>query len=206
MEELTDHLEDLKEKTVGSEAEAYARLGQSEQVAEAAVVAYRHRSLLGRHPVTALLVFAVSPVVSLVVLTSLTFIGLMALAVTGQRLGLIGGNGMKLGAAARATLPYALSLAVIVVPSMILSLLYCGLAARTIAGRKWMVMPSTVLAVIAAATYCQVTFSDTPGDGLISIGLGAHSLMQAAQFFVPIAFGWWFIRRQRARDQLQLAS
>ena len=48
MEEVTDHLEDLREKTMKSEAEAYARLGQSEQVAEAAVVAYRHHPLYGR--------------------------------------------------------------------------------------------------------------------------------------------------------------
>jgi hypothetical protein len=207
MEEVTDHLEDLKEKTMGSEAEAYARLGQSEQVAEAAVAAYRRRSFLGRHPVAALLVFAVSPVISLGVLTSLTFVGLMALAVTAERLGLIDCNGiMRLGATARATLTYALTLAAIMVPSMILSFLYCGLARRTVVGRKWMVLPSGVLAVTAAAVYCQVTLSDMPGDGSIFIGLGARGMMQAVQFFVPPACGWWFIRRQHLRNPLQLAS
>ena len=60
----------------------------------------------------------------------------MALAVTGQRLGLLGNHGMKLGAAARATLPCALTLAAIVVPSVILSLLYCRLARRTVIGRS----------------------------------------------------------------------
>jgi hypothetical protein len=206
VEEVTDHLEDLKEKTMGSEAEAYARLGQSEKVAEAAVVGYRRRSFLGRHPVAALLVFAVSPVISLVVLTSLTFVGLMALAVTAQRLGFMGRNGIQLGAAARVTLPYVLTLAAIVVPSMVLSLLYCRLARRTAIGRKWMLLPCGVLAVTAAAVYCQLTVSATPGNGTIFIGLGAHSMVQVAQFFVPIAFGWWFIRRQRLRDQLQLPS
>jgi hypothetical protein len=207
MEEVEDHLEDLKEKTMGSESEAHARLGQSEQVAEAAAVAYRRRSFLGRHPLAALLVFAVSPVISLFVLTSLTFAGLMlALVAAGKRLGLIVDNGVQLGPAVRATLPYALTLAAVVVPSMILSLLYCGLARRTAVGRKWMLLPCAVLAVIAAATYCQVTFSDTPGDGRIAIGLGAHSMMQVAQFFLPIACGWWFVRRQRLRDRLQLSS
>jgi hypothetical protein len=207
MEELTDHLEDLKEKTMGSEAEAYARLGQSEQVAEAAAVAYRRRSFLDRHPVAALLVFAVSPVISLGVLTSLTFAGLMlALVAAGGRLGLIGDRGMQLGTGARVMLTYGLTLAAIVVPSMILSLLYCGLARRTAVGRKWMLLPCGVLAVIAATAYCQVTFSETPGNGSISIGLGAHSMVQVAQFFVPIALGWWFIRRHHLRDRLQLAS
>jgi hypothetical protein len=206
MEEVTDHLEDLKEKTMKSEAEAYARLGPSKQVAEAAVVAYRRRSFLGRHPVAALLVFAVSPVISLCVLTALTFAGLMALAVTAQRLGLMACHGMQFGPTVQVTLPYVLALAAIVVPSMILSLLYCGLARRTGMGRKWMLLPCGVLAVTAAAVYCQVTFSATPGDGTIFIGLGAHSMVQVAQFFVPVAFGWWFIRRQRLRDQLQLSS
>jgi hypothetical protein len=207
MEEMTDHFEDLKEKTMGSEAEAYARLGQSEEVAEAAAVAYRRRSFLGRHPLAALLVFAVSPVISLGVLTSLTFAGLMlALVAAGGRLGLLGERGMQLGAAARVTLTYGLTLAAIVVPSMILSLLYCGLAARTIVGRKWMVMPCAILALIAGATYCQTTFSDTPGAVSISFALGAHSMVQAVQFIVPIACGWWFIRRQHLRNQLQLSS
>ena len=76
MEELSDHLEDLKEESM--EADIYSRLGEPEQVAEAAAVTYRRRSFLGRHPAAAFLVFAVSPVISQYVLF-LVFILLLAI-------------------------------------------------------------------------------------------------------------------------------
>ncbi len=66
VEELADHLDDLKEES--TEADAYSRLGSPEQVAEAAVVAYRRRNFLGRHPLAAFLVFAISPVIPWLVL------------------------------------------------------------------------------------------------------------------------------------------
>ncbi len=66
MEELTDHLEDLKEE--GMDRNSFSRLGEPEQVAEAAAIVYRRRSFLGRHPAAAFLVFGVSPVVSLIAL------------------------------------------------------------------------------------------------------------------------------------------
>ena len=66
VEELSDHLEDVKED--GMDHNSSSRLGDPEQVADTAVAAYRRRSFLGRHPVAAFLVFGISPVVSLVVL------------------------------------------------------------------------------------------------------------------------------------------
>lgn len=62
--ELTDHLDDLKDETTGTEADVCSRLGEPEQVAGAAIVAYRRRHFLGRHPVAAFLVFAISPVIA----------------------------------------------------------------------------------------------------------------------------------------------
>ena len=56
-EELSDHLEDFKEENMSTEADVYSRLGKPEQVANAAVAAYRRRSFLGRHPTAAFLVF-----------------------------------------------------------------------------------------------------------------------------------------------------
>ncbi len=70
VEELADHLEDLKKEN--AEADTYSRLGDPEQVAEAAVVTFRRRSFLGRHPTAAFLVFTISPIVPWCVLI-LTF-------------------------------------------------------------------------------------------------------------------------------------
>ncbi len=67
MDELTDHVADLKEE--GMDQNPASRLGEPEQVAEAAVAAYRQRSFLGRHPVAAFLVFAISPVIPWCVLS-----------------------------------------------------------------------------------------------------------------------------------------
>jgi hypothetical protein len=204
MEEVTDHLEDLKEETMGSETDAYARLGESERVAGAAVVAYRQRSFFGRHPALTLLVFAIAPVV---LLSVLMVVGLFALVQTAVWLGLIGDDGLHIGTTSKAMLPYALSLAVVIIPSMILSILYCGLARRTVVGRIWKIVPFGVLAFVGAACYCQVTFTGTGhGSILLGFGLGACSVMQIVQFFVPLVFGCCVIRWQRNRRQMQLAS
>ncbi|MGA2258845.1 MAG: hypothetical protein ABSG53_29610 [Thermoguttaceae bacterium] len=69
MEELTDHLDDLKEQSM--EADAISRLGKPDQVAEAAVTAYQRRRFFGGHPAAAFLVFGVSPPVSLFALVAI---------------------------------------------------------------------------------------------------------------------------------------
>ena len=62
--ELADHLHDLKEEATDTEAVLCSRLGEAEQVARAEIVAYRRRHFLGRHPLAAFLVFAISPVIA----------------------------------------------------------------------------------------------------------------------------------------------
>jgi len=79
MEEVSDHFQDITEENMSTEANVYSRLGEPAQVAKAAVTSYRRRSFIGRHPMAAFLVFAVSPVVSLIILflTSAVLIGLI---------------------------------------------------------------------------------------------------------------------------------
>ena len=74
-EELSDHLDDLKEENMSKAVDVVSRLGKPEQVAEAAVTAYRRRSFLGRHPTAAFLVFAVSPLVSQIGFFVITAVG-----------------------------------------------------------------------------------------------------------------------------------
>ena len=46
-EELSDHLEDFTEENMSTEANMSSRLGKPEEVADAAVTAYRRRGFLG---------------------------------------------------------------------------------------------------------------------------------------------------------------
>ena len=63
MEELTDHFQDITEETMRADESVLSRLGEPDQVANAAVTAYRRRSFLGRHPALKFLVFGVSPTI-----------------------------------------------------------------------------------------------------------------------------------------------
>ena len=153
-EELSDHLEDLKEESM--ETDAYSRLGEPEEVAEAAVIAYRRRSFLGRHPVAAFLVFAVSPVITLY---ATLFVFLVALSVF----------------AAQHTVDFienrlVLSL-IIVVCSTFVGALYGELALWLGIGRKWTLVSCLVLAAVAM---------------LLEIGFRSFTVMLPVQFAVPV--------------------
>ena len=164
MEELSDHLEDLKEESM--ETDAYSRLGEPEQVAEAAVVAYRRRSFLGRHPVAAFLVFAVSPVITLYFML---FVFLIVLSMFRVQLTVDFNEGH-----------WILSL-IIVVCSTFVGALYGELALWLGIGKKWTLASCAVLGVIAM---------------LFGIGFGSYTVMLLVQFAAPLAVGWWFAKRK----------
>jgi hypothetical protein len=225
MGELSDHLEDVKEENM--EGDAVPRLGEPEEVAEAAVVAYRRRSFLGRHPAAAVLVFGVSPVVSLAALFAIAYVVLFAFLEVYER---IGGNvqhflaGLsRFGLPASVALPYVMSLLTIVIPCILASLLYCRLARRLALGKKWMLLSCVVLALLAALPICSVKLSGIPGENALRWGVwnpwgpqgmrGLPSFLvwllcrprQLIQFLVPLAIGCWLLRRKRERDRLQVA-
>ena len=194
-EELSDHLEDFTEENMGTEADAYSRLGQPEQVAEAAVAAYRRRSFLGRHPTAAFLVFAVSPLVSLIVITLVIFFAFaMSCVILGypdfiDQLWLID----KLGLVAWGVT----TLLTIVIPSILVSILYCELANCLGISRKWMFVSCTVLATMAGTIWWCATPGDSNRVNSLLIYFGFHSPLQLAQFMFPLVVGWWFARRKR---------
>ena len=140
--ELSDHLDDFKEENM--EADVSSRLGEPEQVVEAAAMAYRRRSFLGRHPTMALLVFAISPVMAQYIL----FVAVLAISVGS-------------GATNWHENHWIFSL-IIAVCSTFLSILYCELAMRLGIGRKWMFASCTALGGVAmflefAFSACTVT-------------------------------------------------
>jgi hypothetical protein len=126
VDELSDHLEDLKEETMGTEADVSLRLGKPEQVANAAVAAFRRRSFLGRHPTAAFLVFAVSPVVLFVALALICFLALVAVQ------GIFGFPGQydetHFGRVALAAFACFFNVVMIAIPAVLASAFYCELA------------------------------------------------------------------------------
>lgn len=133
MEELTDHDEDLQQERV----EAASRLGEPEQVADAAVAAYRRRSFLGRHPLAALLVFGISPVMTQVVL-------MVLLSLTGPPwFGSAWGPALGIG-----------------ICSALSGILYCELALWLGLDRKWPLASCVVLGAFASLLGSRI-----PGGG-----------------------------------------
>jgi hypothetical protein len=221
VEELSDHLEDLKEENMGTDADAYSRLGMPEQVADATVAAYRRRSFLRRHPAVAFLVFGLSPVASFVALIALVIAGLLVLPDgCGRpffaRLG-------QFGVSASVTAAYLGSLLAVVLPSILVSMLYCWLARRAGIDKRWMLLSCAVLALVAALPMCTAKVSPEPADSWMRIGVwlpesASQSYrffswtfcrpQQLMQFLAPLAIGCWFMRRRSEGDRVrpQLAS
>lgn len=126
MEELRDHLDDLKEESM--EADAISQLGEPEHVAEAAITAYRRRSFVGRHPTAAFLVFGISPLASFIIL--LATVALVTLLVSCDENDWVGAL-------------------MIVFCSTIATIFYGELAAWLGLGKKWTLVSCAVLGTIA---------------------------------------------------------
>ena len=215
MDELSDHFQDLTEETMDTEANVLSRLGEPNDVAAAAVAAYRRRSFLGRHPTAALLVFAVSPVVSL-------FAGIVAILwVVGMAVdwlypAFLDGSPKWLGWA----LPDALRISTLIIPSLLASALYCRLARRLGLGVKWGLVSCVMLAALAATIQYGARLSDVPGKSSLYLGLcipqraaDLHRFLmlvffgtwQTVQLAVPLAVGCWFLWRKQRERQPPLA-
>lgn len=196
LEELADHFHDLTEESMSQSVDPCARLGEPQQVADAAVLAYRHRSLIGRHPAVAFLVFAVSPLLALV---AGGLAGLFLLAAAARGLGYIDENGQHFGATAAAALPILLSATAIVLPAVLLTAVYFRLARWTGIGRGWMVVSWLVLSVLTGLAICQVSLSDIPGQSNLTVGLGVPPDGHMLQALAPLALGLWLWRRTRGQ-------
>ena len=219
-EELSDHLEDFKEKNMSTEADVYSQLGEPEQVANAAVVAYRRRSFLGRHPTAAFLVFGVSPIMSQIVLFIIVVLVAKALGILVDQLGLLSDNGRYVPPSPIAVevTQYAFSFLFVVIPSLVAAVLYCKLGRRLGLGRPWMAVSCVVLATMAMLPCWYVRLgADAAGHPRVVGGLSFPffdygwsdcflNISQLVQLAVPLAIGWWLLRRRSSRGRMQLAS
>lgn len=217
-EELSDHLKDVKEEAMGEEGDVCLRLGKPDQVANAAVAAYRRRGFLGRYPIAAFFVFGVSPVASLAAFVAIAIAGMLVLP-DGWDAPLFAGLS-RLGNSASVAAAYLGSLLTVIVPSILASILYCRLARRSGIGKRWMLLSCVMLALVAALPMCTARVSDMPDDSWIRIGIWSpQNLMQSYNFFfwifcrpqqllqflVPLAIGCWFVRCSSGNVRPQLA-
>jgi len=215
--ELSDHLVDLKEE--GMDQNSSSRLGKPEQVADTAATAYRRRSFLGRHPLAKFLVFGISPIMSLVALVALV-IGVLVILPEGWDRPMFAALD-QFGPSASVLEAYLGSVLVVVIPSILVSILYCWLAGRSGTGKKWMLLSCVMLAVLAALPVCTARVSSVWADCWMRIGLWRpdgighfYSFFswtfcrpqQFMQFLVPLTVGLWFTWHRRGLDQLQPAS
>jgi hypothetical protein len=212
MDELSDHFQDITEENMSTEANVNSRLGEPQLVANSAVTVYRRRSFLGRHPTAAFVVFALSPIVSLIVIEAIAiFLFISAVYLIGEdktfdftrKIGLIG----------QSLVPYILAFLTVVIPSVFLSILYCKLAKRLCIRKRWMLMSCVSIATVAMLLCWSATFSDTPGKNCLQCGIWIPAwsgwtppLRNLGQCLLPLAIGCWFIRRKCDNNQLPLAS
>ena len=206
LEELIDHLDDLKEENM--EADPNSRLGEPQQVADNAAVAYRRRSFLGRHSWTRFVVFGISPIMSLIGLFLLS-VALTGLITTGMGIG----EGNNLGPVASAAVSFAASFLTVVIPSILASVFYCRLAERAGVSRKWIVVSCITLAVVASGpAFWRAGVGARPWmfgscwSGLWYVRDWIPQVQHLIQFLAPLAIGRWFLRRKHDLGQLQLAS
>ncbi len=210
VEELADHLADLQEEIMRTEVDVSSRLGEAAQMADAAVVTYRQRTLIGRHP---LLAFGLSPAILLIALFVAWCLGLELVFRACERLGFnTTDNVNHLGTIGSALWCDVTSLLTIVLPSALATLLYCQLAQRLGMSRKWFLVSCLALAVIASSG-CY--WRAGPGSQEWCFGIAWSGFWSArwncqiqhfVQFIVPLAVGWWFLRGSREKGQLQPTS
>lgn len=218
--ELSDHLEDLKEENMSTDASLLSRLGEPNQVADVAVAAYRRRSFLGRHPAAAFLVFAVSPAIMQIVVFVLTIVGVKAVVMIADRLGVFSDHGRYAppSEVAVTIMSYAFGLVFLIVPTILAGLLYGKLAKRLSIGREWMVVSCIVLAAMAMLPCWYVGIrADTAGHPFVVGGpwipFYSHGcsdyyshISKLVQLAAPLAIGRWFMRRKHDQNQWHLAS
>jgi hypothetical protein len=190
MEELSDHFRDFMEENMGTTIDVSTRLGDPEQVAAAAALAYRRRSFLSRHPTAAFAVFGITPVVPLFVLG---YVACFLLAVVFQLgfMGFVGLDGDRLGPVSAVVWSILLSLTVAAC-SALATRLYGEIAARLQIGRAWIMVSCAVLALAAARW--EFTIHDSGFCG-VSAGVRFFGAALPAQLLVPFAVAWLYTRR-----------
>jgi hypothetical protein len=189
--------------TAAKTIEPTTRLGDAADLADAAVVTYRRRNFLGRHPLAAFGVFVLSPILGYVAVIALF---LLAAGLLVDRFDHTTVDQM-IKQFAPIFRDFCL-VATVIAPSIFMVAFYCKLARRLCLGWKWMLASCIVVSLLAAGISWSFKFSDIPGNSAIMCGLGLPtSIRQWIQLAIPLALGVWFLfHRHRVKPQSLAAS
>ncbi len=174
------------------------RLGQTEELAEAAVANYRNASFIGRHPVVT---FLLAPIPLLVAFwAGFMFLGFSAArfapVVFGDAYQFVG-KPVSDWPAALVWWAHGLESMSRLVPQMLVAGLLCLLALRSGRGWRWGMLGCGLVALVASMTCIQLDLPLEAGKGRLSVGLAMppQDLWQLAQCFPPLVAGLLVIWR-----------
>lgn len=201
--ELADHGDDIAEET-GTSTDACNRLGEPDQLADAALHEFRQRSVLNRRPVLAFCTFFLLPLPSLLVLW---FLSLTVWFIAGESLDSLGldtiagirrDSATPLQVGLLLTALHLICLFCILAPPAILVCFYARLARRTFHRTLWTVVPCLILALLTALATHSITHSDEPGKSTLMLGaaIGKFEIRQVLQFMIPLSVGLLMMRRR----------
>lgn len=196
MEELSDHVIDLKEESMDGNFDVEARLGEPSQVAAAAGEQFRARSLLNRSPFAAFFTYVVlpTPLLAGTWLLCLWGVGLV-LEGLARRLNIVRQW------TANAAVAEAVLAACLLLSAVGLTWAYCRLSHRTGGPRYWAWSAVLLVAVLTGMVQYHVRLSEIPGQSTLTLGLGLMTpgAQQALQLLLPLAVGVALIRRNARR-------
>jgi hypothetical protein len=183
--ELRDHLDDLTE---GGDMDVEQRMGAPAAVA----AAVEHRGWVRRHPV---LVFGLAPVPA-VLLAVVSYV----LVFAGLGYALLAAAGFDDSAPPNGIARIvgdALWYGIAFVPFLAVTAVFGWLAVRSGAGR-WAVVALAQVVILAGVVTVHTTWGDLPEQSTLMVGVGLPltGWRQAAQMLLPLALGWYALRRR----------
>jgi hypothetical protein len=214
VEELTDHLQDLmeeKECAMRMDAKEFGcleeRLGQTDELADAAVANYRHASFAGRHPVV---MFLLAPIP----LLAAAWIGFWYLGITAAHFAptvlgdayRVAGRPVNDWPASLVCWANALDYVSRMAPQMLVAGLLCHLAMRSGRGWRWGMLGCGLVAVVAGLMVTDLNLPLEGGKGRLTLGvaLPPQSVWQLVQLLPPLAAGflvlWRFNRKATGQN------
>jgi hypothetical protein len=201
IEELEDHLSDLKENQMSMDANltAQERLGTPDELASAAAGEYRKLGFFARRPV---LTYVLGPLLlvpilfAVFLLVTIPVLGLVAQGIFALIDSGYDGNGPH---AAGELIAWAITMSFRFVPFALFAWLFCWLARRQ--ARDWRAVMSAcaTISVYAALLFATIEAPTATQKGTLIIGLALppRELLVVVQAIVPLAIGAIFLWRTR---------
>jgi hypothetical protein len=205
MEELEDHLSDLKESPMSMDAEhgllAEERLGLPQELASAAAAEYRKLGFFARRPV---LTYVVGPLVLMPVLF-VAYLLLITTLVGGIAAGVLAvlDPGHQGPHPAGELIALATTMSFRFVPFALGAWLFCRLAQRHSRDWRWTMSACATIGIYATLIFATVQAPTASAKGMLIIGfaLPPKEMLSVVQALVPLAIGALFLWRAKPRNR-----